>query len=217
MVTQNHFVIPATVLEKFRSRGFPEGVTLNADHCRVTALWLQLMISCLQKLVLKHLRHPVKQSTKLLWTKLRRTRYIHHILPPVVISDSVRIIFATYYITNYRCSRVVLSSLINEKVFNIHETHAEIGDVYKSLARLTSKLCTLYRPEGSENRRWHYSLDGRFFRQILIKLPDLDRRSYRGYRLLWLPRHNSQGVSSHNAIRAFLGKLGMLQIIWYLI
>ena len=33
MVTQNHFVIPATVLEKFRSRGFPEGVTLAADHC----------------------------------------------------------------------------------------------------------------------------------------------------------------------------------------
>ena len=33
MVTQNHFVIPATVLEKFRSRGFPEGVTLTADHC----------------------------------------------------------------------------------------------------------------------------------------------------------------------------------------
>ena len=35
MVTQNHFVTPATVLEKFRSRGIPEGVTLNADHCRV--------------------------------------------------------------------------------------------------------------------------------------------------------------------------------------
>ena len=33
MVTQNHFVIPATVLEKFRYRGFPEGVTLTADHC----------------------------------------------------------------------------------------------------------------------------------------------------------------------------------------
>ena len=33
MVTQNHFVIPTTVLEKFRSRGFPEGVTLTADHC----------------------------------------------------------------------------------------------------------------------------------------------------------------------------------------
>ena len=33
MVTQNHFVIPATVLEKFISRGFPEGVTLTADHC----------------------------------------------------------------------------------------------------------------------------------------------------------------------------------------
>ena len=33
MVTQNHFVIPATVLEKFRSQGFPEGVTLTADHC----------------------------------------------------------------------------------------------------------------------------------------------------------------------------------------
>ena len=33
MVTQNHFVIPATVLEKFRSRGFPVGVTLTADHC----------------------------------------------------------------------------------------------------------------------------------------------------------------------------------------
>ena len=33
MVTQNHFVIPAAVLEKFRSRGFPEGVTLTADHC----------------------------------------------------------------------------------------------------------------------------------------------------------------------------------------
>ena len=35
MVTQNHFVIPATVLEKFRSRGFPEGVTLTADHCNM--------------------------------------------------------------------------------------------------------------------------------------------------------------------------------------
>ena len=33
MVTQNHLVIPATVLEKFRSRGFPEGVTLTANHC----------------------------------------------------------------------------------------------------------------------------------------------------------------------------------------
>ena len=33
MVTQNYFVMPATVLEKFRSRGFPEGVTLTADHC----------------------------------------------------------------------------------------------------------------------------------------------------------------------------------------
>ena len=33
MVTRNHFVIPATVLEKFRSRGFPQGVTLTADHC----------------------------------------------------------------------------------------------------------------------------------------------------------------------------------------
>ena len=33
MVTQNHIVIPATVLEKFRFRGFPEGVTLTADHC----------------------------------------------------------------------------------------------------------------------------------------------------------------------------------------
>ena len=33
MVTQNHFVIPATFLEKFRSRGYPEGVTLTADHC----------------------------------------------------------------------------------------------------------------------------------------------------------------------------------------
>ena len=35
MMTQNHFEIPATVLEKFRSRGFPEGVTLTADHCTV--------------------------------------------------------------------------------------------------------------------------------------------------------------------------------------
>ena len=35
MVTQNHFVIPATVLEKFRYRGFPEGVTLTADHCKL--------------------------------------------------------------------------------------------------------------------------------------------------------------------------------------
>ena len=33
MVTQNHFVMPAAVLEKFGSRGFPEGVTLTADHC----------------------------------------------------------------------------------------------------------------------------------------------------------------------------------------
>ena len=33
MVTQKYFVIPATVLEKFRSRGFPEGVTLTGDHC----------------------------------------------------------------------------------------------------------------------------------------------------------------------------------------
>ena len=41
---------------------------------------------------------------------------------------------------------------------------------------------------------------------------------YRGYRILWLPRDNSQGVSDHNAIRAFLGKLAMmLRIIWYLI
>ena len=32
---------------------------------------------------------------------------------------------------------------------------------------------------------------------------------YRGYRILWLPRDNSQGVSS----RAFLGKLAMLWII----
>ena len=29
MVTQNHFVIPATVLEKFRSRGFPRGCHSN--------------------------------------------------------------------------------------------------------------------------------------------------------------------------------------------
>ena len=35
MVTQNYFVMPATVLEKFRSRGFPEGVTLTADHCNM--------------------------------------------------------------------------------------------------------------------------------------------------------------------------------------
>ena len=34
MVTQNYFSIPATVLEKFKSRGFPEGVTLTADHCK---------------------------------------------------------------------------------------------------------------------------------------------------------------------------------------
>ena len=34
MVTQNHFVIPATVLEKFRSRGFPEGVTVTAQVCK---------------------------------------------------------------------------------------------------------------------------------------------------------------------------------------
>ena len=33
MVTQNHFVIPTMGLEKFRSRGFPNGVTLTADHC----------------------------------------------------------------------------------------------------------------------------------------------------------------------------------------
>ena len=33
MVTQNPFVIPATVLEKFRSRWFPKDVTLTADHC----------------------------------------------------------------------------------------------------------------------------------------------------------------------------------------
>ena len=32
MVTQNHFVASAMVLEKFRSRGFPEVVTLTADH-----------------------------------------------------------------------------------------------------------------------------------------------------------------------------------------
>ena len=38
MVTQNHFVIPAMVLEKFRSRGFPEGVTLTADHCTLSSL-----------------------------------------------------------------------------------------------------------------------------------------------------------------------------------
>ena len=40
---------------------------------------------------------------------------------------------------------------------------------------------------------------------------------YSNYRILWLPRDNSQGVSSHKAIRAFLGKLAMLRIIWYLI
>ena len=40
---------------------------------------------------------------------------------------------------------------------------------------------------------------------------------YSNYRILWLPRDNSQGVSSHKAIRAFLGKLAMLGIIWYLI
>ena len=40
MVNQNHFVIPATVLEKFRSRGFPKGVTLTADHCNMTCLTL---------------------------------------------------------------------------------------------------------------------------------------------------------------------------------
>ena len=33
MVTQNHFVIPTTVLEKFRSQGFPEGVTVTAHYC----------------------------------------------------------------------------------------------------------------------------------------------------------------------------------------
>ena len=40
---------------------------------------------------------------------------------------------------------------------------------------------------------------------------------YSNYRILWLPRDNPQGVSSHKAIRAFLGKLAMLRIIWYLI
>ena len=34
MVTQNHFVISATVLEKFISRGWPEGVTQTTDHCK---------------------------------------------------------------------------------------------------------------------------------------------------------------------------------------
>ena len=33
MVTQNYFAIPAMILEKLRSQGFPEGVTLTADHC----------------------------------------------------------------------------------------------------------------------------------------------------------------------------------------
>ena len=33
MVTQNHFVIPATVLEKFRPRGFTKGVTVPDQDC----------------------------------------------------------------------------------------------------------------------------------------------------------------------------------------
>ena len=39
MVTQNNFVIPAVVLEKFRSRGFPEGVTLTSDHCKMSSFF----------------------------------------------------------------------------------------------------------------------------------------------------------------------------------
>ena len=38
-------------------------------------------------------------------------------------------------------------------------------------------------------------------------------QKYSNYRILWLPQDNSQGVSSHKAIRAFLGKLAMLRII----
>ena len=49
MVTRNHFVIPATVLEKFRSRGFPEGVTLTADHC---SMYLVITIEISQWLLL---------------------------------------------------------------------------------------------------------------------------------------------------------------------
>ena len=40
-MTQNLFVIPATVLEKFRSRGFPEGVTVTAQECPPIAQWQQ--------------------------------------------------------------------------------------------------------------------------------------------------------------------------------
>ena len=38
MVTQNHFVIPTTVLAKFRFPGFPEGVTVTAQDCTGTIL-----------------------------------------------------------------------------------------------------------------------------------------------------------------------------------
>ena len=45
-------MIPATVLEKFRSRVFPEGVTLTGDHCNsvpVTHPNLQYFVMSLVK------------------------------------------------------------------------------------------------------------------------------------------------------------------------
>ena len=51
-MTQNHFVIPATVLEKFRSRGFPEGVTLTADHC-ITLISVEVLRSRQRGVTLK--------------------------------------------------------------------------------------------------------------------------------------------------------------------
>ena len=52
MVTQNYFAIPATVLEKFRSRGFPEGVTLTTDHC--TGQREGGGFSCINKRIISH-------------------------------------------------------------------------------------------------------------------------------------------------------------------
>ena len=59
MVTQNHFVIPATFLEKFRSRGFPEGVTLTADHFNLinTDLLLVDLLHVLEVVLLLQLPH----------------------------------------------------------------------------------------------------------------------------------------------------------------
>ena len=53
MVTQNHFVMPATVLEKLRSRGFPEGVTVTAQDYRLARLHETVVFFPIQFSVLK--------------------------------------------------------------------------------------------------------------------------------------------------------------------